>query len=712
MKYYVLLFSKQNSTKFTQHIVFLYCMFLFLSGLSAGTITVTNTNDSGAGSLRQAIADANSGDEIQFSVTGTITLTSDEYSIDKNLTITGPGADQLVIDGDNSFRIFNISSGNVTITGLKIQNGNGSEDYGGAIFNESDGNFTLHNCCFSNNSSDYDGGAVYIVDATTVSISNTTFSGNSATGSYGGAVSIEIPSATGTFTNCTFYNNSSDSPGGAIDILDGTIEIINCTITNNTCEDDDVGGINLSGGTLNIKNSIVTDNMGYSNNYDVYNDEGTVNSNGYNVVNEFDNCTFSSTGDVTGSSPAWDSFGNNGGTIPTYALATEDNIARDKIPSTNSYNGAPFYDARNYIRANNYDIGAYEYDGTNTIAVMFTDGSGFTPSVTPGNNNQVVGRFQLTGALSGASLTAASIKLNGTRSGLSNLKLWSSTDASFDAGSDTQLGSTVSSDPCTGNSVSFSGFSSSISTSGTYYFLTGDVTSGATGAVQGVIVQNSSLTLSGGTLLGTITNALLSGSDVTLPVELSSFTATHGEGMVILRWITESEVNNEVFILEKSMDGITFIYLDEIQAKGAPAVRTVYEYTDRRISPGVTCYYRLSMREKNGQISHLSTISTTQNVTVRQYELYANYPNPFNPGTRIRFAVPAISTGERNINLSIYDITGRLIHTLYDGPVSEGIHEIKWNGHNSHGIQQTSGTYFVMMRAVDFVQYRKILLMK
>jgi hypothetical protein len=67
---------------------------------SAATITVLNTNDSGAGSLRQAISDSSSGDTINFdsSLNGqTITLTSGELLIDKNLTITGPGANQLAI---------------------------------------------------------------------------------------------------------------------------------------------------------------------------------------------------------------------------------------------------------------------------------------------------------------------------------------------------------------------------------------------------------------------------------------------------------------------------------------------------------------------------------------------------------------------------------------------------------------------------------------
>ena len=99
-------------------------------------------------------------------------------------------------------------------------------------------------------------------------------------------------------------------------------------------------------------------------------------------------------------------------------------------------------------------------------SVSFSDGSSFTPNITSGSTNQVLGRMELTSNSSNTSITAATIKLNGTRTGLSNLKFWSSVDGTF--GGDTQLGSTVVPDPGDGGNVNFSGFSSSISTSGTW----------------------------------------------------------------------------------------------------------------------------------------------------------------------------------------------------------------------------------------------------
>src|SRR5437016_5197199 len=90
----------------------------------ATTITVTNTNDSGAGSLRQALAIANDGDTITFAVTGTIGLTSGELLVSTSIIISGPGAANLAVNGNAKSRVFYIGAGRtVTISGRTITNG-------------------------------------------------------------------------------------------------------------------------------------------------------------------------------------------------------------------------------------------------------------------------------------------------------------------------------------------------------------------------------------------------------------------------------------------------------------------------------------------------------------------------------------------------------------------------------------------------------------
>jgi hypothetical protein len=104
--------------------------------VQANTITVTNTNDSGPGSLRQAIADATDGDIIDFAVTGTIGLISGELLVAKNITISGPGAENLEVNGNAKSTGFHVDPGEtVTISGLTIINGY-TTGSGGGIHND------------------------------------------------------------------------------------------------------------------------------------------------------------------------------------------------------------------------------------------------------------------------------------------------------------------------------------------------------------------------------------------------------------------------------------------------------------------------------------------------------------------------------------------------------------------------------------------------
>src|SRR6516162_8701926 len=101
------------------------------------TIVVTNTNDSGFGSLRQALAIANDGDTIDATgVSGTIFLTSGELQVTHNVTINGPGAGNLAVNGNATFRGFENFASNVAISGFTITNGAASGIVeGGGILN-------------------------------------------------------------------------------------------------------------------------------------------------------------------------------------------------------------------------------------------------------------------------------------------------------------------------------------------------------------------------------------------------------------------------------------------------------------------------------------------------------------------------------------------------------------------------------------------------
>src|SRR5580704_10485396 len=122
---------------------------------AATTITVTTTSDSGAGSLRQAVADAQSGDTIVFNLLAQskIVLTSGELVLSNSITISGPGANLLVLSGDDNSRIFSIpSSATVMISGATVADGHGAgaEDAGagGAIL--CNGSLAMSACVITN----------------------------------------------------------------------------------------------------------------------------------------------------------------------------------------------------------------------------------------------------------------------------------------------------------------------------------------------------------------------------------------------------------------------------------------------------------------------------------------------------------------------------------------------------------------------------------
>jgi len=250
-------------------------MLLSAASAYASTDTVTSLADSGTGSLRSTLSAANSGDTIVFSngLAGTITLAS-TLTISNNLTIQGPGASTLTISGANQVAVFSFSSAvtNASISGLTIANGAGSIG-NGAITNL--GTLTVSDCTFSNNSapgSEGSGGA--ITNIGTLTVSNSTFSGNSAAA--GGAIfSTSGPSSTATTTviNSTFSGNSASAFGGgaifnqtgpAGDSVASVVTVINSTFSGNSAGTSGGGAIlNQSGGpnaTVTVDNSIFSGN--------------------------------------------------------------------------------------------------------------------------------------------------------------------------------------------------------------------------------------------------------------------------------------------------------------------------------------------------------------------------------------------------------------------------------------------------------------------
>jgi flagellar hook assembly protein FlgD len=92
----------------------------------------------------------------------------------------------------------------------------------------------------------------------------------------------------------------------------------------------------------------------------------------------------------------------------------------------------------------------------------------------------------------------------------------------------------------------------------------------------------------------------------------------------------------------------------------------------------------------------------------KEYALSQNFPNPFNPTTTIRFALP----NDAKVSLKVYDMLGREVRTLIDGNLHVGYQEVMWDGRNNAGIQVASGMYIYRITAGSFVSSKKMLLLK
>jgi hypothetical protein len=232
-------------------------------------VTVMTNADSGAGSLRAAIAAAHSGDTIVFDhslANETITLSSGPLAVSSNLTIHGLGANDLAISGNHASQLFTLSGkAQVAISNLTLTSGKSSQ--GGAVFIGGTAALTLDRDVLSGNQAVGDalgialGGAVYCSAGTSLTIDNTSFVNNQADGtnnSFGGALanagSLSITEATftgnaalGSTTN--FGSPPGGSAGGAIGNLDGATATIKLsTFAGNQAEGSGAGS--AAGGAL------------------------------------------------------------------------------------------------------------------------------------------------------------------------------------------------------------------------------------------------------------------------------------------------------------------------------------------------------------------------------------------------------------------------------------------------------------------------------
>ena len=406
----------------------------------AATITVINTNDSGPGSLRQALADANDGDTINFdpALNGqTINLTSAELVIDNSITISGPGPDVLAVSGvSRQFTVFHVMPKHtVTIEGLTVSDGRGGvwNDHatltvnnctvtsnlggrGAGILNDAyyqqSATLTIVNSTISNNCACYAGeafgGGIY--SDGTLTIVNTTVSGNGAVtpspeegyggGIYGAGGTLTVTGSTitgnfaslwgggidggGTITNSTISGNTAGGgqdhrPGSGGGIFGGGT-INNSTISGNTAWGDDFKGPGLGGGIYSFGIVITDSILSYNSATAGGSIYGGATSHGYNVCS--DACGLTGPGDQINTDPLLGPLQNNGGPTLTHALSLSSPAIDAGDPS---FTPPPLYDQRGpgfwRVRNGRIDIGSFEVQ------------AGTTPTPTPSQINlSAIGR--------------------------------------------------------------------------------------------------------------------------------------------------------------------------------------------------------------------------------------------------------------------------------------------------------------------------------
>lgn len=347
-----------------------YFLLLFsLIGFSVSTFGinsyVTNTNDSGTGSLRDQLSVATSGDTIFIDVAGTLNLTSSSLTVSGDIHIIGPGASHFTINQTISgLSAFSLGSSSVlSIEGVAFKGSTGTQ---AVLYAGPSASLTVKYCLFENNSRN----CISANMNTTVTVESCSFISNSS--AYNGVcINIVGSGAIASVSNCTFYDNqmTSSNSGCGVFCSQSTVTLTNNTFVNNVVLTNASNIYINSGGVVNSRNNIFYNETG-SGTTGITISGGALNSLGGNIGNELNGVT-------DGFTDATDNFSSVldpqlstaliedgwGLKYLTYVDDTSPGIDIDPNPS-----GLPLYDQRRVWRvmdggtfSESADAGAVEY---------------------------------------------------------------------------------------------------------------------------------------------------------------------------------------------------------------------------------------------------------------------------------------------------------------------------------------------------------------
>lgn len=190
--------------------------------------------------------------------------------------------------------------------------------------------------------------------------------------------------------------------------------------------------------------------------------------------------------------------------------------------------------------------------------------------------------------------------------------------------------------------------------------------------------------------------------EAALPVQLTKFTAMAKEkNQIILDWITATEINNYGFEIQRSTGKEDWINIGFVKGHGNSNSPKFYSFVDMP-NGGLKFLYRLKQIDFNGKFEYSpieeATIGNPSSFTVHQ-----NFPNPFNPTTNIRYELPYAG----NVTIKLYDAIGREVKVLSSKHETAGFHQFLFDGS-----QVASGVYYYSIKMGEFLQTRKMILVK
>ncbi len=178
---------------------------------------------------------------------------------------------------------------------------------------------------------------------------------------------------------------------------------------------------------------------------------------------------------------------------------------------------------------------------------------------------------------------------------------------------------------------------------------------------------------------------------------------------IVIRWETYSEVNTAGYNIYRSLSksGEYTKINDNLILTSPEKAGEVkkYEYTDNVDFSG-SVYYKIEDVTMDGKgtlhgpiaVNRIMSGVNTELEIRNEFRLYANYPNPFNPKTTIKYSLPQ----NTYVTLTVYDILGKTIRTIFSDTQTAGTHSITWDGRDESGLPAASGIYFYRMTTQDY----------